>query len=179
MHIFGPSGAGVTTLGKRLATKDRPYFDVDEYYWKKTATPFTEKNPIPTRQKKIRADIDAYEHWILGGSLISWGDFIKKEFDLVVYLYVPQQIRIQRLKNREIERYGDKVLKEAFWMEKLNAFLAWAQRYEDDQFSGRSRKNQLLWLETLTCRVLKIEGDTTVAERIERIAEFAAQIDGK
>ena len=169
IHIFGPSGSGVTALGKALATEKIPYFDVDDYYWKQTEIPFSEKSPIPVRQQQILNDVAPFSHWILGGSLISWGDFIKNDFDLVVYLYVPQDIRIARLKKREYERYGDKIHTHPFWAKKLADFIDWAKQYEDDTFKGRSRKNHLQWLETLQCPVIKIEGDTTTEERINAV----------
>ena len=165
IHIFGPSGSGVTTLGKALATEKTPYFDVDDYYWKQTEIPFSEKSPIPVRQQQILNDVAPFSHWILGGSLISWGDFIKNDFDLVVYLYVPQDIRIARLKKREYERYGDKIHTDTSMKKKFADFIAWAKLYEDDTIRGRSRKNHLQWLETLKCQVIKIEGDTTTVER--------------
>ena len=34
--IFGPAGAGKTTLGKMVARQlDYPYFDIDDYIWRK------------------------------------------------------------------------------------------------------------------------------------------------
>ena len=41
--IIGPSGSGKTTLGKVVADKLKyPYFDVDDYIWKKdTKKPYT------------------------------------------------------------------------------------------------------------------------------------------
>ena len=41
--IIGPSGSGKTTIGKIVAQKlGYPYFDVDDYIWKKNTD-----NPYP------------------------------------------------------------------------------------------------------------------------------------
>ena len=41
--LFGSSGSGKTTLGRKLAQElDYPYFDIDDYLWRKdTPIPFT------------------------------------------------------------------------------------------------------------------------------------------
>lgn len=87
IHIFGPAGAGITTLGNTLATEKMPYFDVDDYRWAKTEIPFTTKLPNAVRQQNILADTASYDSWIIGGEIINWGDFIKDTFDLVVFVY--------------------------------------------------------------------------------------------
>ncbi|MEM8510554.1 MAG: AAA family ATPase [Bacteroidota bacterium] len=172
IHIFGPAGAGTTTLGKALATDNMPYFDVDDYRWEKTVIPFTTKLPNHVRQQNMLADIAPYKSWIIGGELINWDDFIKDVFDLVVFVYVPQDIRIDRIKKREYERYGDKIYHEPLYMEKMAKFIAWIRKYEDDTFAGSSKRKHLNWLKTIQCPILKIEGDTTTEERINAIVNL-------
>ncbi len=37
IHVFGASGSGVSTLGKALAVElHLPFFDADDFYWKKS-----------------------------------------------------------------------------------------------------------------------------------------------
>lgn len=177
IHIFGASGSGVTTLGTVLAKElDVPYFDTDFFYWKKTDPPFTEKEAIPDRQANILKATEPHNSWILGGSLISWGDFIKDTFDLAVFIYLPAEVRLERLKKRERERYGEIIFNDPDRNRQYLEFIDWAARYDDDDFHGRSKKNHLEWLEALTCRKLKIKGDTTVFQRVNRCMEAIAKI---
>ena len=44
--------------------------------------------------------------WVLSGSLSGWGDPLVPKFDLVVFLFVPNEVQMQRLRAREIQRYG-------------------------------------------------------------------------
>ena len=176
IHIFGASGSGVTTLGKALSEElDIPYFDTDDYYWKKTDPPFTQKVDIPDRQANILKDTAPHLSWILGGSLISWGDFIKKTFDLAVFRYLTAEIRLDRLKKREYERYGDIIFKDPIRHRHYLDFIEWAAQYDDDHFDGRSRKNHLLWFETLTCNKIKIEGDVTVEKCVRRCVDIISK----
>ena len=44
------------------------------------------------------------ENWILGGSIIHWGENLFPEFDLIVFLWLPPEIRLKRLKERTENR---------------------------------------------------------------------------
>lgn len=44
------------------------------------------------------------------GAVCGWGDRLKPRFDLVIFLNVPNEIRLERLRQREAMRYGDAVL---------------------------------------------------------------------
>ncbi|CAD0000974.1 shikimate kinase [Flavobacterium salmonis] len=102
IHIFGASGSGVTTTGLHLAKKlNVPYFDSDNYFWKKTNPPFLVRHNPMDRNAKVKSDLDDLQNWILGGSIFQWGDNIFPNFDLVIFLYIPREIRIARLKKRE------------------------------------------------------------------------------
>jgi len=108
IHIMGASCAGSTTLGNALSVQTGfPYFDTDFYFWELSEQPFTIKRDRDDRIQMLHDAVALQPDHIVGGSLVSWGDEWLSAFDLVVFLYVPPQIRIQRLKDREFERYGD------------------------------------------------------------------------
>ncbi|MEL7269580.1 MAG: hypothetical protein AAGL34_08400 [Bacteroidota bacterium] len=71
IYIFGPAGAGTTTLGKALSTEAMPYFDVDDYRWEKTAIPFTTKLPNHVRQQNMLADIRLTRVGLLAANLLT------------------------------------------------------------------------------------------------------------
>ena len=51
LHVFGPSGAGTSTLGRTLAEcLASQHFDTDDFYWVPTDPPFRDKRPIPERR---------------------------------------------------------------------------------------------------------------------------------
>ena len=106
--IFGASGSGKTTLGKSISRKlNWIYLDSDDYYWKKTNPPFQTKIPLAERNENLKTAFRKINNVIVSGSLCSWSKFWDNVFDLGIYLGVPQEIRMQRLLNREIERYGE------------------------------------------------------------------------
>jgi len=170
IHIFGASGSGTTTLGKALhTTLGYRHLDADDYYWEKTDPPFQIKVPLEKRNQRIREDFFAQENCIISGSMVSWDPAWASAFDLYVFLYLPPDIRMQRLKEREKERYGAALKTNEKFKADSKAFLEWASQYDDGTFKGRSLAIHLDWIKVLEGDVLKIEGDRTVLERVTSV----------
>src|SRR5215471_7106483 len=111
IHIFGASGSGTSTLGSALAQHlQYQHLDSDNYYWLPTNPPFQIKRDIEERQKLLLDDLSASDSWVLSGSLCKWGDIAIPLFDVVVFLWLPSDIRFARLRNRESQRYGEEAI---------------------------------------------------------------------
>jgi adenylate kinase family enzyme len=171
LHIFGASGTGVTTLGNALSAKlNIPYFDSDDFFWEKSDPPFTKKRERESRNTRIKNQLNKTENWILGGSIIRWGENIFPKFDLVVFLYLPKQLRIDRLKQREFERWGDIIYTDPNRSKMFTDFIAWAADYDDNTgIATRTMEAHELWLRTVNSPVLKLVGDLTTEKRVELI----------
>jgi adenylate kinase family enzyme len=166
INIFGASGSGVTTLGKTLSENlGYPYFDSDHYFWFPSDPPFTDRRPPEERNTMINNEMAGNENWILGGSVINWNN--NWQFGLSVFLYIPQKVRIQRLQERELERYGDIIYTDRERNRLYNEFIEWARGYDELITNGRSLHSHKNWMSNLTTPLLVIEGDTTVEERVE------------
>lgn len=173
IHIFGASGSGTTTLGKALQQElSYRHLDADDYYWEKTDPPFQKKIPLEKRNSRITKDFLAQENCIISGSMVSWGKEWASAFDLYVFLYLPPETRMQRLREREKERYGEELITSEKIRIESKAFLEWANQYDDGTFQGRSLTIHLNWIKVLQGKILKIQGDTTVAERVARTIAY-------
>jgi adenylate kinase family enzyme len=165
VHITGASGSGTTTLG--LALGDRlqcPAFDADDYYWLPTTPPFRQKREKAERLSLLLPDLGAHSSWILSGSIVSWGESVERCIDRIIFLWIPSEIRLQRLRQREVLRHG-RVDEE---------FIAWASRYDSGDLSVRSRAVHEKWMATMPCPILRLEADLTRDERLARSLEFIA-----
>lgn len=170
INIFGASGSGVTTLGKALSEKlDYPYFDSDHYFWFPSDPPFTNRRLPEERNALINNEMTAMENWILGGSIINWNN--NWQFDLSVFLYIPQELRLQRLRDREYERYGDIIHTDRERNRLYHEFIDWARGYDDLITNSRSLHSHKNWMNNLKTPLLVIEGDTNVEERVEAVLE--------
>jgi adenylate kinase family enzyme len=172
IHIMGASCAGSTTLGSALSERWKyPYFDTDYYFWLPADVPFTQRRTSDERNRLLKEDLQKYTDVIVGGSLLKWGAEWETYFDLVIFLYLPPAIRLERLKAREVERYGSAIFDNPERAVLYQQFLAWASGYDNNTTDGRNLASHRAWLSTLDCPVLEINGDTTVDERINLIEQ--------
>ncbi|AWB43645.1 hypothetical protein DCC85_05015 [Paenibacillus sp. CAA11] len=167
VHIFGASGSGTTTLGSALCRViPHEHLDSDNYLWEQK---FSQLRPAEKRLALIKEDLEQRQPWILTGAVCGWGDSLKPYFDLVVFLYIPPEIRMERLLKREVERYGDAILPGGSLHEEHVKFMEWASLYDTAGPEVRSRRLHEAWMADLKCPVLRLEEDLTVQERVNRI----------
>ena len=168
LHLFGASGTGVSTLGGALALAlGLPYFDTDDYFWEASDPPFTVRRPSAARDARLAHDLAQAPSWIVGGSIVGWGQEWLAAFDLVVFLWLPPALRLQRLHQREHARYGARILADPTQAARTQAFLEWAAGYDDSSTGGtRTLANHGQWLVQFTGSVLELRGDLSVAARV-------------
>lgn len=173
IHIMGASGAGTTTLGKALAARlPHVQLDSDDYYWEQK---YSIKSDVAARLSRLQADLKRKEPWILSGALCGWGDPLRDTFDLVIFLWIPEEIRLGRLRAREYERYGDEGLPGGDKYEDVESFIAWAAQYDAGGLEVRSRMLHEEWMAALSCDLLRLEEDLTVEERVEAVLHYMSR----
>lgn len=171
IHIFGASGSGTTTLGKALAdTLQCRHYDTDTYFWMPTDPPFQAVRECKARQALLRHDLAQCDSWVLSGSLCGWGDFAIPMFSLVVFLWLPSAIRMQRLEKREVQRYGHSIEDPHDPRYATHrAFLDWAAEYDAGGLDMRSRARHEEWMKGLPCKVVRLEQSRTVQDNLKLI----------
>jgi adenylate kinase family enzyme len=158
VHIFGASGSGTTTLGREVAAKTKfAFFDADDFYWEKTDPPFTRPRRREERQSLLRASLGGCGSWIISGSMMEWGDFLIPDIDLAVYKYVHTEIRIERLIQRDKERYGNRIEPGNDLYEHHREFIEWAKSYDTGGMEMRSKKSHEEGMKKLPCRFVRLE----------------------
>ena len=169
IHITGASGCGVTTLGRALADAIAlPHHDSDDYYWQPTSPPYREKRAVEDRLRLMREMFLNRPAWVLTGSLDGWGDPIIPFFDLVIFLRTDRDVRLQRVRAREMRRYGAEAIAPGGWHhEAAKEFIEWVSHYDDASREGRSLKRHQAWLAALPCPILRLDGARPVAELVE------------
>ena len=174
IHILGASGSGTTTLGKALE-KDFGYvhLDTDDYYWKPTNPPYQGGRERKERVELLLNDIRNHKKWVLTGSLCGWGDIVIPFFDLVIFLWVPTEIRIRRLKEREVKRFGQKALSPHGQMyEQYCKFIEWVSSYDTAGFETRSKIKHEHWMKNnIKCPILRYEREVELNKILKDLAK--------
>ena len=171
IHILGASGSGTTTLGRGLADElGCPHLDSDSFFWLPTVPPFQTIRRKEERQRLLGEAVSASLTWVLSGSLCGWGDPFIPHFDLVVFLWIPHELRMRRLHEREIARYGPAAIEPGGSRhEAYQTFMTWAAAYDDGDITMRSRRQHEPWLQQIPCRVLRLEGDKTIPQLLAAV----------
>jgi cytidylate kinase len=125
----------------------------------------------------LKEDLKNETRWIISGSFCGWGDIFMDEFDLVIYLWTPINVRLRRLKTREQKRFGSAVLPGGKMFERHQKFLDSAARYDYDQTEFRNKRTHEEWMQKLDCPILKIEGEQTIKEIISIIEEKIDELE--
>ena len=171
IHFFGASGSGTSTLGKAICTKSHfTFMDTDDYLWIPTDPKYTVKRDANERIEMMQHDIKAANHVVIAGSLVGWGDVLISEFTLAVRLVVPTEIRINRLRKREFERFGERILPGGDMYDQHLSFLKWAEEYDSGNVV-RSKRSHDLWQKKLACKQLTLDGTLPVEDLTDLVLQ--------
>jgi hypothetical protein len=108
--------------------------------------------------------------WVLSGSLEGWGNAIVQNFDLVVFVVTPKELRLQRLRGREARHFGADAVAPGGWRHPATEeFIAWASHYDEDDGESRSLAKHQAWLATLPCPVLRLDGSQPLPTLVEEV----------
>lgn len=163
--VTGASGSGTTTLGKALAARiGADFVDTDDLFWMPTEPPYQARRASDERLRLMRARLAISPSAVVAGSVQGWGVQVEDAFGLIVFLQVPADVRIPRLRQRELARLG----------RVDEAFIAWAAQYDEGGMEGRSLSGQLAWLDSRRCPVVRLVGALALDDSVGRVL---AQLD--
>jgi adenylate kinase family enzyme len=170
IHILGASGSGTTTLGRAISEKfGYTHLDTDDYFWLPTNPPFTMPRETKERQHLLSEDMMKVDKCAISGSLCGWGDIFIPIFDLVIYIDTPTEIRIQRIEQRELARFGGRILSSGDMYDKHIDFIEWAKTYDTAGVDQRSRALHMEWLKKITCPVVFVDGTKPINELLREV----------
>jgi hypothetical protein len=162
--VTGAAGSGTSTLGEALARRRNIRFiEADSFFWQPTHPPFTEKRPPEERNDLLARALREQGSCSVAGSVMGWGSQIESAFDLVIFIHVPTEIRVQRLEQREIRLFG-----------RANpAFIEWAAQYDSGSQEGRSLAKHKAWLAARECQIIRLEGNHSIEALLSEVERQA------
>jgi hypothetical protein len=121
--------------------------------------------------------LTAGRNWVLSGSIDGWESGVETLIDLVVFLWVPMELRLTRLQAREEVTFGVEAISEGgSQYEPYREFIDWASRYDTAGMEQRSRVKHEAWLAKLNCPILRLEGDTAINERLLQVLAHLGEL---
>lgn len=149
------------------------HLDTDDYFWEPTDPPFMKKRCIKERINLIKNDLVKWNDVVLTGSLCGWGDELIPQFDLVIRLITPTKQRIERIEEREFQRFGTRIREGGDMYQDHIKFIKWASEYDDGDATMRSKARHDQWEKNIPCPHITLDGTHTIERLLtERPNEF-------
>lgn len=159
VHIFGASGSGTSTLGRKICFElGYKFMDTDDYFWLPTDPKYTTKRNVEERLAMMKADIQNAENVVISGSLVDWGDELIPLFTMAIRLETATDVRIARLKQRERECFGTRIDIGGDMFVNHQEFIAWAKSYDTGDLTIRSKAKHDEWQKLLQCKLIELNG---------------------
>lgn len=163
IHIVGASGSGTSTLGVALAERlGHPHVDADSLFWLPTEPPFTTRRPRDERQALLAQLLPIKDQWVFSGSALGWATLLEPFYDLVVFLQLDPSVRMDRLRRRQVARYGARIEREGDMAVANLDFLKWAAAYDSAGPEQRSLIGHEAWMASQTAPILRLDSSASV-----------------
>lgn len=162
--MCGVNGAGKSTLGKCLAEElGWKFMDIEAYYFSKDNTDY---DYVAARTRDEVADLlledmKKYDNFVLASVKGNYGEKVASMFTCAVFISVPKEIRMQRVRERSYQKFGDRMLPGGDLYEKEEQFF--------DMVDNRSEKDVIDWLEYVNVPIIRVDGTQPIEENIETI----------
>ena len=162
--ICGLNGSGKTTLGAALAEKlGFKHMDVEDYYFTRTDNPYASARTREEVEVLLLEDVRKNPCFVFSAVNGNMNHEINSCYDLVVYLEVPLELRMKRIRQRAFDKFGDRVLPGGDMYEQEEKFFEFAEKRSPEKIEE--------WLQTLTCRVVRLDGSKPVKDNIKALIE--------
>ena len=162
--VCGGNGAGKSTLGKALGTAfGIPFMDIEDYYFDKDNTEY-DYSAAHTRDEVAELLLDDMKRCgdcVLSAVKGNYGPDVEELFTHAVFISVPKEVRLQRVRERSYKKFGDRMLPDGDLYEKEEKFFAMVESRSDDDV--------IAWLRSLNVPVLEVDGTQSIEKSIEDI----------
>lgn len=164
--ICGLNGSGKSTLGKALAEKLDFYFvDNEDLYFPKTNPNYVYSAPRTREEvsKLLFNEIKAHESFVFASVKGDYGEYIYPFFSYAVLIDVSKDIRMQRVRNRSFQKFGNRMLTGGDLYEQEEKFF--------ELVKSRPENTVEEWIQTLKCPIIRIDGTKPIEENVDFIIE--------
>ena len=134
---MGASGVGKSTLANELSKKlGIRWIESDDFYFHKSDPPFEHPRSPLERNQLLEAELKKQAEWVLSGGAGTWEPKIDFKQTLTVFLYLPLELRLQRLTERELRLYGDRIRPGGDMEAIFKSLIFWTRGYDDSSAEG-------------------------------------------
>lgn len=170
--VCGLNGCGKSTLGKALAQELGFYFIDNEYlFFDRTNAndPYANPRSREEAEKIFAQKVAEHGEFVFAAVTGNYGKDAHTLYRYAILIETPKEIRIQRVKNRSFQKFGNRMLPGGDLHESEEAFFAFVE--------NRSEDHAEKWVKTLNCPVIRVDGTKSVRENIAYIKQYISKIE--
>lgn len=163
--ICGLNGSGKSTLGKALAKKLNFQFidNEDLYFPKKDAHDiYTSPRTRQEAEQLFLDKIEAHENFVFASVKGDYEKGLNSLFQYAVLIAVPKDIRMQRVKNRSFQKFGNRMLPGGDLYEQEDNFFHFVE--------SRAENTVEEWAQTLHFPIIRVDGTKPIEENTNFVA---------
>lgn len=181
--LFGENGSGKSTLAHMLAAQHGFFeMDAEDYYFPSQKAsricaleklpylsdpsaplPFSQPCSAEAVQAALLADVLAHPRFVISAVTPKWCDEILSRLDIAFWLQTPLHTRLERIRRREENRFGARVLPGGDMYEQQLAFRELVQ--------SRDPEIIRMYASRLPCPVIRLDGTKSAAANVCKIIE--------
>lgn len=165
--ICGLNGTGKSTLGRALAEKLKFHFiDNEELYFSKTDSDYAYASSRTRKEAEelLHARVREHENFVYAAVKGDYGEDILSFYKYAVFIEVPEDIRLWRVKNRSFQKFGSRIMPGGDLYEREKKFF--------DMVKARTEGDVRDWVRSLGCPVIGIDGTKPVEENVDAIVKW-------
>lgn len=167
IQICGLNGSGKSTIGKALAERIGFYFiDNENLFFSRANAKDPYSNPRSREEVKklLIEEVKEHANFVFAAVKGNYGEEIIPLYNYVIIVEVPKGIRLERVRNRSYQKFGERMLPGGDLHEQEEAFFRMIESREDDYVEN--------WLKTLSCPIIRIDGTKSVDENVEELVRL-------
>ena len=160
--VCGLNGCGKTTRAEQLAKELQwKHMDIESYYFTSADNPYASSRTRTEVEQLLLRDIQQNPRFVFSAVNGNMTAEINAYYRTVIYLEAPLEIRMRRIRQRAIEKFGERVLPGGDLYEQEERFFAFAAQ--------RTPENIENWLKTLSCRMIRLDATKSIQENLQMI----------
>ena len=165
--ICGMNGSGKSTLGRALAqAMGGRFIDNEDLYFPKNdpERPFAVERTREEVECLLLEAVRRDDCFVFAAVRGNYGTQVLPYYKAAVLVEVPREVRLQRVRQRSLDRFGERVLPGGDLYESEQRFY--------DIIAARPEDYATRWLEGVDIPLLRVDGTRPVGENVARIVAW-------
>ena len=169
--ICGLNGSGKSTLGRALAEHlGWRFIDTEDLYFPKDDPDylFAHQRTQEEVERLLLEEVQRDERFVFAAVKGNYGDAVLPYYKAAVLVEVPREIRLQRVQQRSLDKFGDRA--------KPGGDLYEREKWFFDHISARPEDYASRWLDTMNIPILQVDGTRPVGENLTVIEDWLRRL---